>query len=479
MKKLVKDMLAQKPDLSEKKLLLLVEQKKKKVGGGYLTDQGALFLVASDLGVSLDYTASQDVTLKDVYVGANNLTTKARVFAIYPPKQYERKDGTKGEFRRLVLFDGESFARLTLWDDKVRLIDEIALKVNNIVRVSNLYVRSGLDGSPALNLGQKGMIEILNDESIPSITSKVKKPSQIKVVEQQLVLECVVKTQPRKSDYTTQDGRQGTLVQFNAANDDGGSDIRIVLWNNPIQELLDSGIGSKLILSNVRAKAGSTGALEIHGDEGTFVQIISQTATKQAPLQSSVIEINGALLAIGEKRFTKNGLPSVQALFIGTDYKIYTVIAIGDASKILLEDRNLKRAKLKGRLVDERRIICEEENSIEPIRDSDKEPAWEPVLTKLNKLEDNSVPVFCDVIALSKTTTDEIITKEGETVKKAELIVGDETGETRLIAWRDDVKIIAGIQPGEKLRLKGFQVQKGKDAVLTLLAKAYSSIERS
>jgi replication factor A1 len=465
--------------MTEKKLLALVEQKKKKVGGGYLTDQGALFLVASDLGISLDYSSSHDVPLKEVFIGANNIAVKARLFAIYPAKGYEKKDGTKGEFRRIALFDGESFARLTLWDDKVKLIDEIALKVGDIVRISSIYVRSGLDGSPALNLGQKGAIEIVTDESIPSIMSRAKRPSQIKEIELNIVLDCIVKTQPRKSEYTTQDGRQGTLVQFNVGGEDGG-EVRVVLWNNPTEGLLDLGPGSKIVLSNVRSKTASSGGLEVHGDEGTLVQIISQTLTQPAkqPSQSMTIDIEGNLLSMGDKRFTKNGLSSVQALMIGNDYKIYTIIAIGNISQMLLDRRDLKKVKLKGRLIDEKRIICDEDNSIETVKTSDKD-VKEAVMTKLNKLADNSMPVFCEVISLAKTIINEIVTKEGETVRKAELIVGDETGETKVAAWREDVKIISGLLPGERLRLKGFQVQKGKDGTLSLLAKPYSSIERT
>src|SRR3970282_432277 len=116
-------------------------------------------------------------------------------------------------------------------------------------------------------------------------------------------------------------------------------------------------------------------------------------------------------------------------------------------SQVLLDKRDLKKVKLKGRLVDEKRIICDEENSIEPIKASAKD-VKEALLTKLTKLKENSMPIFCDVIALSKANSDEIVTKEGETVRRTELIIGDETGETKLAAWREDVKIISGLQPG-------------------------------
>jgi replication factor A1 len=474
-RKLATDLLVQKPELSEQKLLELIEQKKKKVGGGYLTDQGALFLVASDMGVSLDYSSYQDITLKDMYIGAGSITVKARILAIYPAREYERKDGTRGEFRKILLVDGEGSARLTLWDEKVKLVEELSLKIGDAVRIANAYVRAGLDGSPSLNLGQKGAIEILQDDKIPSLHSKAKKVSDIKSIEQSIILECVVQSTPRKSDFTTKDGRQGTLLQF--VGGENGAEMRVVIWNNPLDELLNAGVGSRILLVNVRSKEAN-GIYEIHGDEGTIVQIITHAPVKQTtPLQNTVIEIEGSVLSVGDTRLTKNGLPSVQALLIGSDYKIYTAILIGDVSNVLSENPSIKKLGLKGRLVDERRLICDDQSSVTVLPSSDK--GREAVLTKLSKIGADSAPIFCDVIALSKCNADEITTKEGETVRKAELIVGDETGETRLTAWREEAKMIEGIQPGEKLRLKGFQVQKGRDGSLTLLAKPYSSIERN
>ena len=41
-------MLRQKPELSPEQIRDMIDEKKRKVGAGYLTDQGALFLVAAD-----------------------------------------------------------------------------------------------------------------------------------------------------------------------------------------------------------------------------------------------------------------------------------------------------------------------------------------------------------------------------------------------------------------------------------------------
>ena len=60
----------QKPELTKEDIDDKIKQKKEKIGVGYLTDQGALFLIASDLGISLKQTLKVEMGLKDIYVGA-------------------------------------------------------------------------------------------------------------------------------------------------------------------------------------------------------------------------------------------------------------------------------------------------------------------------------------------------------------------------------------------------------------------------
>ena len=46
-------LLEQKPEFSRTDVEEKIKQKKEKIGAGYLTDQGALFLIAADLGAIL------------------------------------------------------------------------------------------------------------------------------------------------------------------------------------------------------------------------------------------------------------------------------------------------------------------------------------------------------------------------------------------------------------------------------------------
>ena len=94
---LIGELHAGRPELNREEVMRRIEEKKKTVGAGYLTDQGALFLVAGELGVSLRKAeASSDMRVGDLYIGANDVTVVARVLAVYPFAVYNKKDGGQG-----------------------------------------------------------------------------------------------------------------------------------------------------------------------------------------------------------------------------------------------------------------------------------------------------------------------------------------------------------------------------------------------
>jgi hypothetical protein len=168
---LVTEVLRSKPEINRDSLMELVREKKQTVGSGYLTDQGALFLIAGELGVKLQHMITADLTLKDLHIGANDITVVARILAIYPVAEFKKKDGSGvGRYRRVNLFDRNGIGRLTIWEDNEEAIKLSGIAVDAPVRVVSAYVKQGLDGKANLNLGKRGRIETLAD---PSIVSKL------------------------------------------------------------------------------------------------------------------------------------------------------------------------------------------------------------------------------------------------------------------------------------------------------------------
>src|SRR3989440_12795964 len=99
----------QRPDLNHDSIRDMIDEKKRKIGAGYLTDQGALFLVAADLGISFENIPKSSSGIKDLYIGAKEITVTARIMNIYPIRKFIKK-GTNEEVitRTLTIYDKES-----------------------------------------------------------------------------------------------------------------------------------------------------------------------------------------------------------------------------------------------------------------------------------------------------------------------------------------------------------------------------------
>jgi replication factor A1 len=381
---LVEEVLRSKPDMSKDDIIELIEDKKRNVGAGYLTDQGALFLIAGELGVRLKPMTS-DLTLKDLYMGANDITIVARVLAVYPISEYKKKDGGTGRYRRLNLFDEENIVRLTIWDDNPDAIKLEGVSEDTPIRVSNGYVKQGLDGKPNLNLGRRGGIDLIGEESLiakmVSLSKLSKKVEEVGDAQNVMALEGIASSNSRSSSFVREDGSQGSLMQFDISGEAGKSGIRVVVWNPAAVPEVKA--GQSVLVTNLRVKKGNNGQREFHGDAG------------------SVVRIRGPGLSAGVVAFTK-----------------------------------------------------------------------------VSQAKDAPGRVNLEVMVLSKGTADEVSLKDGTKAKKAELVIGDDTGEITIIGWRDAAEELAGMDVGQKVRILGAARQVSRMGVEVLQFDDTSKIEK-
>jgi len=274
---LVAEILRNKPDVTRESLMRLVQEKKKTVGSGYLTDQGALFLIAGELGVKLQHMITADLTLKDLHIGANDITVVARVLAIYPVSEFKKKDGSGvGRYRRVNLFDRSGIGRLTIWEDNEEAMKLAGISVDAPVRVVSAYVKQGLDGKPNLNLGKRGRIEVITDSSIASkLASLPALSKQLEAVQEGEALfavEGLAGSESRRSTFIRRDDNSsGSLTQFELKGP-GEKTTRIVIWD--AGDLPEVKLGSKVRVTNLRHKKGRQGEAELHGDSATVIQML-------------------------------------------------------------------------------------------------------------------------------------------------------------------------------------------------------------
>jgi len=104
--------------LTRKEIQNLVEDKKNELKG-LISDEGALFIIAKELGVDIkgenkDLLKEIEIFISDITQNMKNITLYGRIKEIYNVNSFERNDGTKGYVGSFLLNDNTGDTRIVL-----------------------------------------------------------------------------------------------------------------------------------------------------------------------------------------------------------------------------------------------------------------------------------------------------------------------------------------------------------------------------
>jgi len=457
---LLNKLLEQKTDLTKSEVEEKIKEKKEKIGAGYLTDQGALFLIASDLGVSLSEPLKVEMGLKDLYVGAKEISLETRVLNLSPAKQYSRKDGSPFFLRTMTVYDGDSTASVKLWDEKANLPGIENLKPGDLIKIIKAYVKSDLNGSPTINIGSGSSIETADvDSSIPAIDTITKDVSSVKENENNLVVTGTIDGIINTLEFTNSRGQPGKALRLKLKGDDGNS-IKIVLWGkdeSSVPKMIPP--GAKTTLFGVKTKMGNQGDLEIHGSEATVVKIQGENEIKPVVTR---------ILSISKNNAGKN-------MILGVDSKKNMFKITDSVEKIKLfnvgEVIECMPSKLYGNS-----IVLDDDSFVRKVED-DTIPSVSELRTKISdiKIGDD----YCiEAIILKKPERREVQTKTGESIALGEMYIEDDTGPIFVKGWRDQATLLDKFSIGEVVSIAGLTAKTGLENKIELFLTAFSSINK-
>ena len=452
-------LLEQRSELTRSDIEEQIKQKKEKIGAGYLTDQGALFLIASDLGASLSEPLKVEMGLKDLYVGAKEISLETRVLNLSPAKQYSRKDGTPFFLRTMTVYDGDSTASVKLWDEKANLPGIEDLKPGDLIKIIKAYVKSDLNGSPTINIGSGSSIETADVESdIPSIDTITKDVSSIKENENNLVVSGTIDGIINTLEFTNSRGQPGKALRLRLKGNNGSS-VRIVLWGKDESSVPKMILpGAKTILYGVKTKTGNQG-LEIHGNEATIVRIQGEKEIK--PIVTRIISIS------------KND--AGKNLILGVDAKRNMFKITDSVEKIKLfkvgEVIECMPSKAFGNS-----IVLDDDSFIRKVED-ETIPSISELRTKISDIKVGDD--YCiEAIILKKPERREVQTKTGESIALGELYVEDDTRPIFVKGWRDQARLLDKFSIGEVISVTGLTAKTGLDNKIELFLTVFSSINK-
>ena len=492
---MIEIVLQNKPDISAEDVRELIDEKKRKIGAGYLTDQGALFLVAADLGVSFENNQSNLTSIKDLYIGANDVNLSARIINIYPIRKYTRKDSNEEvQNRTLTIYDKDSSIKLRLWDQHVSFPEDYEVKPGDLIKISHGYAKSGLDNKPIINLGAKGLIEKSGDSNnnddnhleIPSLDSLSKTIDEIKEPIDNIIVTGILNSNPRVSRYVNFRNEQGKSLHIPLSNEEGTKTIRSIIWN--INEDKIPGIftqGSKVKLIGVKVKQGnpqySNEEFEIHGDEGTIIQLQQIKSIDGENIKDEDEELDGGKVVVLKILSTGSEFESTvneNFLAINKENKDFISLVVDPR---LIEEKIYPGIIIEGipnRVFGNVIYFTDESSYLRIVTETYESsfPQDSEIETKIKNIQVSEKPYIVEAIILQAPNTSNITTKSGEDITVSETLIGDDTGEIRLTGWREQSSKIAKLNVGDRVKIIGAVAGMGRENRIEVTIKPFTEI---
>jgi len=457
---LIDKLLEQKSELTKEIIDQKIAEKKEKIGAGYLTDQGALFLIASDYGVTLTESSKIEISLKDLYAGAKEISLETRVLNLSPTKQFSRKDGSTFDLRTMTVYDSGSTASVKLWDEKANLPGIENLKPGDLIKIIKAYVKSDLDGSPTINIGSGSNIETVDTESqIPMIDKITKDISELQEGQKDLVISGTIDGIISGMQFTNSRGQPGTALRMRLKGKDGSA-MRVVLWGKDeslIPNMISQSANVKLL--GVRVKSGNQG-LEIHGNEATIIEI--EGGKEAEPIVARILSVV----------ITETGKNMIIA--VDNQKNIYNISDFSNSTSICVEGDVIECMPSK---VYGNSITLDENSFVRKLENDETIPSLSKIRTKISDVKADET--YCiESIVLKVPERKEIQTKSGESISLSEMFVEDDSGQIWIKGWRNQGKIIDKCELGEIISITGLNAKLNNygEGRIELFLTAHSKI---
>ena len=457
---LLNKLLELKPELTRPDIEEIIKQKKEKIGAGYLTDQGAIFLIASDFGISLSEPLKVEMGLKDLYAGAKEISLETRVLNMSPAKQFSRKDGSPFFLRTMTVYDTDSTASVKLWDEKANIPGIENIKPGDLIKIIKAYVKSDLNGEPTINVGSGSNLETIDDKSdIPNIDNITKDLSEVKEGQKDLVISGTIDGMISGMEFTNSRGKPGKALRMRLKGKDGNS-MRVVLWGQDesvIPNMISQDAKARLL--GVKVRSGNQG-IEIHGNESTIIEI--EGGKEAEPIITRILSIS------------TNESGNKMILGVDKNKKLFNINDFSNSTNVFNEGDviELMPSKAYGNS-----ITLDDNSFVRKLDEDDTIPSLSKLRTKINdvRVDEN----YCiEAIVLKVPERREVQTKSGESIALSEMFVEDDTSQIWVKGWRNQARLIEKCELGEIISVTGLNARAGLEGRIELFLTAFSKITK-
>jgi len=220
----------------------LKERIKKKIEkfGGIISEEGAVVLVARDLGIRIESEDREKINIKDLKKDLSNIQIEGRLKHIFPERRIV-KNGREKTLSRAIIEDDTGEVTLTVFGKRSKELQEF--EKGDFIVLENAFVGEW-NNRLQLNLGWKGKIELSKKGE-----RKTKKLSELSKDNANVDIVGKITNMFNENIF-----KGGKLRAFILADDSGTK--KVVAWNEQVDILKNFGVGDVIKIENAYMREG-------------------------------------------------------------------------------------------------------------------------------------------------------------------------------------------------------------------------------
>ncbi|MCX6695474.1 MAG: OB-fold nucleic acid binding domain-containing protein [Candidatus Altiarchaeota archaeon] len=259
---------------------------------GLLSDYGALYAVAKEYGIDLNERELQATNISELKP-LSSVNVIGKVKTVFSAREFTKKDGSNGKFASAVIIDETGETRIVMWDQNSDVVKK--LHIGDILLVKNGYVKDN-QGRIEVHAGGISTLTVNPPNvkiKLPEIEEKIDQIKSLNEGNPGVNIICRVTNLYPSTEFSRADGSTGKRASFTAQDESGT--IRVVLWDNATS--MEMKEGDIIKIENGYTRTGLNSEVELQA--GNKSRIIKSDAKLKLPkLEPS--KQQGGLIKIAE-----------------------------------------------------------------------------------------------------------------------------------------------------------------------------------
>ncbi|MHA2473744.1 MAG: DUF2240 family protein [Promethearchaeota archaeon] len=282
--------------LTRKEIQDMVEDKKTDLKG-LISEEGALFIIARELGVDVkdenkDLLKEIEVSISDITSNMKNITIVGRIKDIYRVNKFNRSDGGEGYVGSFLLHDSTGDVRIVLWDEHVNIFKDTNFVNNEVIKIINGNARLGRFEEIEIHVGRFSKLELSPDDvdynKHPKIKDELTSINKINLNHKSISVEGkIIQLSPIK-EFTRKSGELGRLRSMNLLDSTGS--IRLTFWNEDVDKINNLKVDDVISISNLNPKLNGLDSktIDLNANRGSVVKKLTKTLQVKVDLVNNI-----------------------------------------------------------------------------------------------------------------------------------------------------------------------------------------------